>query len=73
MTAEPRQTWIDNVPEAETRAAWHDRLAEIGRQEGFFETLGAEHSALFVKRGKMLVVTFDNLDHVYEHGENRMP
>lgn len=73
MTTEPRQTWIDNVPEAETRAAWHDRLAEIGRQEGFFETLGAEHSALFVKRGKTLVVTFDNLDHVYEHGENRMP
>ncbi len=69
----PQPSLIDNAPEQETRAAWHDRLAEIGRQEGFFETLGDEHSALFAKRGKTLVVTFDNLDHVYERGENRMP
>lgn len=73
MNTAPKQTWIDNVPEEETRTAWRDRLTEIGAREGFFESLGDEHSALFVKRGKTLVVTFDNLDHVYERGENRMP
>lgn len=73
MNVVPEQSWIDNVPDQESRSAWRDRLEEIGRQEGFFETLGDEHSALFVKRGKTLVVTFDNLDDVYDRGENRMP
>ncbi len=73
MIADPKQLWAESAPEQESRTAWRDRLAEIGRKEGFFETLGDEHSALFVKRGKTLVVTFDNLDHVYERGENRMP
>ncbi len=73
MIADPKQTWIDSVPEEETQTAWRDRLTEIGRKEGFFETLGDEHSALFVKRGKTLVVTFDNLDDAYERGEHRMP
>jgi hypothetical protein len=73
MNIEAKDSLIDNAPEEETRAAWHDRLAEIGRQEGFFESLGDEHSALFAKRGKTLVVTFDNLDDAYDRGENRMP
>jgi hypothetical protein len=73
MTAAPEIAMIDNAPEEETRAAWHNRLTEIGKREGFFETLGDEHSALFAKRGKTLVVTFDDLDHVHERGENRMP
>ncbi len=73
MNIPTKQSLLSNAPEHETRAAWHDRLAEIGAREGFFETLGDEHSALFVKRGKTLIVTFDNLDHVYESGEDRMP
>ncbi len=60
-------------PQEETKAAWQARLAELGAREGFYETLGAQHSALFVRRGKTLVVTFDNLDHVYTRGEDRMP
>lgn len=64
---------LEEVPVEESREAWHARLTEIGRQEGFFEELGQQHSALFVRRGKTLVVTFDNLDHVYERGEDRMP
>ncbi len=64
---------LEETPAEESREAWHARLSEIGRQEGFFEELGQQHSALFVRRGKTLVVTFDNLDHVYERGEDRMP
>lgn len=64
---------LDDTPVEENREAWHARLADIGRQEGFFEELGHQHSALFVRRGKTLVVTFDNLDNVYERGEDRMP
>jgi pimeloyl-ACP methyl ester carboxylesterase len=67
MSADPATT-----PE-ETREDWRARLADIGQKEGFFEDIGDQHSALFVRRGDTLVVTFDNLDHVYERGEDRMP
>lgn len=62
-----------DAPESETRHAWQQRLVDIGANEGFYEELGEQHSALFVERGDTLVVTFDNLDHVYERGEDRMP
>ena len=67
MSADPATT-----PE-ETREDWRARLADLGQKEGFFEDIGDQHSALFVRRGDTLVVTFDNLDHVYERGEDRMP
>lgn len=54
-----------------TQDEWQSNLAEIGKKEGFFERLGDQHSALFVDRGDTLIVSFENLDHVYE-GE-RMP
>lgn len=56
-----------------TRADWKDSLSEIGKAEGFFRELGSQHSALFVERGKTLIVTFENLDHVYENAADRMP
>ncbi|MEM8980124.1 MAG: phosphoadenosine phosphosulfate reductase [Pseudomonadota bacterium] len=55
------------------RAAWRDELKALGDAEGFYEDLGAEHTALFVRRGGTLIVTFENLDHVFEGDENRMP
>jgi len=67
MSADPATT-----PE-ENREDWRARLADLGQKEGFFEDIGDQHSALFVRRGDTLVVTFDNLDHVYERGEDRMP
>ncbi len=74
MTAKSNARKIDQVvPEEETLAAWQARLSEIGDKEGFYESLGAQHTALYVERGKTLVVTFDNLDHVYERNEDRMP
>lgn len=55
-----------------TKAQWDKALADMGKKHGFFEKVGKDHSALFVKNGKTLIVTFENLDHVYEHG-NRLP
>lgn len=52
---------------------WRARLEEIGQREGFFRSLGTEHSALHVARGDTLIVTFENLDHVYQRGEDRLP
>lgn len=67
------QTLMADAPREKNRAAWHARLADIGQQEGFFEPLGPDHSALFVKRGKTLVVTFDDPDDVPAPGDNRLP
>ncbi|MEM9582371.1 MAG: phosphoadenosine phosphosulfate reductase [Pseudomonadota bacterium] len=51
---------------------WDRELHAMGEKYGFYEKIGADHSALFVRAGKTLIVTFENLDHVYEHG-NRLP
>lgn len=60
------------APDEMDRDAWNAELRAMGEEHGFFEELGADHTALFVKSGKTLIVTFENLDHVFEHG-NRLP
>lgn len=56
-----------------TMEDWQKDLSNLGEDEGFFEQLGQQHSALYIERGKTLIITFENLDHVFERGENRMP
>ncbi|SHH46378.1 hypothetical protein [Cognatishimia maritima] len=48
-------------------------LAQLGAEYGFFETLGDQHSALFIEGNDTLIVTFENLDHVYRYTDDRMP
>lgn len=55
------------------REVWRDNLKTIGDREGFYEELGSEHTALHVKRGDTLIVTFENLDHVVDFAEDKMP
>jgi pimeloyl-ACP methyl ester carboxylesterase len=55
------------------RVAWNADLKKMGDEQGFYEELGEDHSALFVKSGKTLIVTFENLDHVFDHNEGRLP
>lgn len=62
-----------DVTEAGTQEVWRENLRAIGEQDGFYEELGPEHTALFVERGKTLVVTFENLDHIYDRKDDRMP
>lgn len=52
---------------------WRENLRDIGAAEGFYEELGPKHTALHVGRGDTLIVTFENLDDVYEGGESKMP
>ncbi|WP_339109658.1 phosphoadenosine phosphosulfate reductase [Thioclava sp. GXIMD4216] len=53
--------------------AWASAMNNIGADQGFFRQLDAEHKALFVEGGDILVVTFDNLDDARQHPEDRMP
>ncbi|MCV2878331.1 phosphoadenosine phosphosulfate reductase [Sedimentimonas flavescens] len=55
------------------RAKWRNELIRIGDEGGFFREIGGEHTALHVRAGGTLVVTFENLDHVFEHSGNRLP
>lgn len=55
-----------------SRKEWAQELRRIGDTHGFYEEIGAEHTALYVKSGKTLIITFENLDHVFELG-NRLP
>lgn len=52
---------------------WRNSLRQLGQERGFFEDLGEQHSALFVEGGDTLIVTFENLDHVYKFTDDRMP
>jgi hypothetical protein len=61
------------APPEQPAETWQTHLAELGAEQGFFEEISDEHSALFVQSGKTLVVTFDNLDMVTLGGEARMP
>jgi pimeloyl-ACP methyl ester carboxylesterase len=61
-----------NAP-PETQSDWREELRRLGAAEGFYEELGDKHTALHIKRGSTLIVTFENLDHVFEDGEGKMP
>lgn len=56
-----------------SKSDWKGHLADLGEREGFFEELGDQHSALYVNKGDTLIVTFENLDHVYDFTDDRMP
>lgn len=53
--------------------AWHDKLAELGGERGFYRQLGPTHKALYIKGNSTLVVSFDNLDDARQDTTDRMP
>jgi pimeloyl-ACP methyl ester carboxylesterase len=69
----PRDDDEKATPSKASPEEWRAQLEEIGAREGFFREIGSRHSALFVDRGDTLIVTFENLDHVFERGVDRMP
>ena len=52
--------------------AWNRTLTQAAKDRGYFEQLGPEHKALFLRGNRTLVVTFDNLDDVRQDPD-RMP
>lgn len=69
----PKDVGDTEQPEQQSPEDWRAHLGEVGAREGFFRELGPRHSALYVERGDTLIVTFENLDHVYQRGIDRMP
>ena len=55
------------------KSDWRQSLRKLGDEKGFYEDLGDQHTALFVEGGDTLIVTFENLDHVYNFTDDRMP
>lgn len=72
-TGMPKDAEETEHGEACTPEEWRAKLQALGDERGFFRALGDSHSALFVERGDTLIVTFENLDHVYQRGIDRMP
>ena len=60
-------------PKTRTFTASETVLVEKGISEGFYRNLGRKHSALLSKRGRILLVTFENLDHVVNRAEDKLP
>lgn len=52
---------------------WRENFKKAAGKKGFFEELGKDHRALFVKQGKTLVVAFENLDDARQDPDNRLP
>jgi len=55
------------------QSEWRTWLADFGAENGFHEELGPDHTALFVQGNSTLIVTFENLDHVFERSESKLP
>jgi len=58
---------------APTREEWRQDLARQGQNDGFFEELGPDHDAYYTRGDGTLLVTFENLDHIYELNADRKP
>jgi pimeloyl-ACP methyl ester carboxylesterase len=56
-----------------SRADWTVAMKDLGAKHGFYRRLGNEHTALSVGNSGTLLVTFENLDHVYDNVPNRLP
>ncbi len=64
------------LPDAEAAAtpeSWRARLEEIGEALGYFQPLGADHAALFVDDGPVLLVGFDTMEGARTATPDRMP
>jgi hypothetical protein len=59
--------------EAESDADWLAIMDEIGEESGYFEPLGARHSAFFSDLGPVLLVSFESLTGIRRAGGGQMP
>lgn len=56
-----------------SRDAWFARIEEIGDELGYFERLGARHSAFFVDETPTLLVTFETVEAIRTRSADKMP
>ena len=57
----------------ERNQRWRENFQKAAGENGFFEELSHEHRALFVPKGNVLVVAFENLDDARQNPDNRLP
>lgn len=55
------------------KTEWLANLKKIGTEHGFFERIGQRHSALHVREGDILLVTFDEAERVYADTADGLP
>lgn len=56
-----------------TLADWQSRVAEIGEERGYFQTLGTRHSAMFIDEGTTLIVSFETIESIRNGSASQMP
>ena len=56
-----------------TLADWQTRIAEIGEERGYFQTLGPQHSAMFIDEGTTLIVSFETVEAIRNGSHSQMP
>ncbi|MEM8803268.1 MAG: hypothetical protein AAGF55_12105 [Pseudomonadota bacterium] len=56
-----------------TNDPWRANFEGVAQEGGWFEEVSAEHKALFVEQGDVLVVSFENLDDARQDTANRLP
>ena len=64
---------IFDAGEAESDADWLAIMDEIGEEAGYFEPLGAHHSAFFSDMGTVLLVSFETVQGIRSAGGGQMP
>ncbi|WP_457649306.1 phosphoadenosine phosphosulfate reductase [Profundibacter sp.] len=52
--------------------AWKNTLTRAGAEDGFYREVGPQHKAVFIRKGPVLVVSFDNLDDIRQKSD-RLP
>lgn len=53
---------IDTSFDGLSKDEWLLAIAEVAEEDGFFQTLGAKHHAIFVERNSTLLVTFETIN-----------
>lgn len=64
---------IFDAGEARSDADWQAIMEEIGEEAGYFEPLGAQHSAFFADHGPVLLVSFETRSGIRRAGGGQMP
>ena len=44
-----------------SKDAWLDAVVQVAQDDGFYETLGRKHHAIFLKKTKTLLVSFETI------------
>ncbi|KPQ08540.1 MAG: hypothetical protein HLUCCA12_01635 [Rhodobacteraceae bacterium HLUCCA12] len=62
-----------DASEAQSDSDWLTVMDEIGEETGYFEKLGARHTAFFSDQGPVLLVTFETMAGIRSAGGPQMP